>query len=586
MSRFPLSLFVVLSTLAVALFLSGCGNVSPSTSSGGRSQADPSGASRASRRAAAPAPGPQRGEAPAALAPEGAPGPAAGRAAAPGGPLAADSTGSGAEQRGHVGRPPEPARGRRLPPAPDWAPAERELPAPPDGMTFQDYGVNPWTDAGEEPLSTFALDVDTGAYTLARSYILEGSLPPIEAVRVEEFVNYFDADYPSPERGAFAVTLDGAPSPFDDGETLVRVGLEGRRVSEARRRDAVLTFVVDVSGSMEEDGRLELVKEALGRLADGLGPGDEIAVVAYTDDAWVVLPTTRARARGAIRDALTSLAPMGSTNAEAGLRLGYELAAAAFRPEATNRVLLCSDGVANVGATGPEAILEVIGRRVADGITLTTVGVGLGNYNDVLMEQLADRGDGAYVYVDDALEAEHVFVENLTGTLEVIARDAKVQVEFDPAEVEHYRLLGYENRDVDDRDFENDAVDAGEVGAGQSVTALYALRLRPEAGGTLATVRVRYADPVRGDVREEAATLHVRDLAPSFRRAAPRLRLAVAAGAFADLLREGYLARTVTLGEVARVAEDAAADLPGDAPAAELADLVRRAEGLAVAYGR
>lgn len=481
---------------------------------------------------------------------------------------------------------------RRAPPLHPLPPVHRPPPVhrrpeptapPPRDMYFRDYGVNPWQDAREDPESTFALDVDTGSYTLSRAYLLEGERPPIEAVRVEEFVNYFDQDYAAPDGDAFSIHLDGAPSPWGDrGEHLLRVGLQGRGVRDYQRRDAVLTFVVDVSGSMEEDGRLELVKDALTALLDELGPGDEIGIVAYSDEAWVVLPTTSAADRRTIRSALRELRPMYSTNAEAGLELGYLLAEEAYRPGGINRVVLCSDGVANVGATGPEGILGRIRPAVEKGITLSALGVGMGNYNDVLMEQLADNADGAYYYVDDLREAERVFVEDLTGTLQVIARDAKAQVEFDPQTVERYRLIGYENRDVADEDFRDDTIDAGEIGAGHTVTVLYALRLNERRYGRLATVRVRYEEPVEGNTRELSATIRARELEGSFWRASPSFRLSVAVAGFGEVLRDSYYARDISLERVLSVAEEAADDLDSQPEVAELLQLIERADRLAL----
>lgn len=473
---------------------------------------------------------------------------------------------------------PEPGLRHRYPRPP------RRPAAPPEAMFFRDYGSNPWVDTWEDDLSTFALDVDTGAYSLARRYIEEGHLPPPEAVRVEEFVNAFEQGYRPPRDGDFGIHLDGAPAPFgQEGETLLRVGIQGRSVREAARRDATLTFVIDVSGSMEEGERLETVKDALGLLVDRMGPGDEIGIVAYSDSAWTVLPTTRATEKRRIRAAIAELYPQASTNAEAGLSLGYDLADAAYRRGATNRVILCSDGVANVGATGPEAILERIGRSLRRGISLTTIGVGMGNYNDAMMEQLADQGDGAYHYIADQAEAERIFQAELTGTLELIARDAKVQVAFNPAAVQAYRLIGYENRDLRDRDFREDRVDAGEIGAGHSVTALYALWLAPGAEGELATVSLRYREPEGGRVREQAAALQGRDLARRFEDADPHFRFSAALAAFAEALRESPEAPR-DWDAMAELAADAAEDLDGG-EARDLAALIDRAGRLRVAMG-
>jgi Ca-activated chloride channel family protein len=455
---------------------------------------------------------------------------------------------------------------------------ERRSYSPPDDMFFHDWGVNPWQDSWQDNRSTFALDVDTGAYTMVRSYLEDGNLPPAEAVRVEEMVNYLDQGYRAPWSGDFAIHVDGAVNALgtQEGEALVRIGIQAREISDRRRKPARLTFVIDVSGSMEEGGRLEMVKDALATLVDGLDGRDAVAIVAYSEQAWEVLPMTPADDRRAILRALGQLRPMNSTNAEAGLDLGYAIAGEAFDPEATNRVVLCSDGVANVGATGPMAILQRVDRELARGVTLTAIGVGMGNYNDALLEQLADHGEGSYHYVDSRAEAERVFSENLTGTLELVARDAKAQVEFNPETVWAYRLIGYENRDVADRDFRNDSVDAGEVGAGHSVTALYALSLVPHARGELATVQLRWADPETARVHEIAQSLSTADLAAGWDRADAHFRLTAALAAFAEILRDSPYTRELPQDYVLRLAEDAADELDTE-EAYEVVKLMDRA---------
>ena len=442
-----------------------------------------------------------------------------------------------------------------------------------DSMFFKNYGVNPFIPADEDPLSTFAVDVDAASYTVTRRYLELGQLPPADAVRVEEFVNFFAQGYPHFEQQDFRILLDGAPSPFGPGYHLVRVGLKGREVPARERKDARLTFVVDVSGSMAREDRLELVKRALRLLVDQLRPGDRVGLVVYGTQGRVLLEPAAlgGGGRGQLLGAIGQLRPEGSTNAEEGLRLGYEMARRAFRADAINRIVLCSDGVANVGRTGPGSILEQVRTEADRGIQLTTIGFGMGNYNDVLMEQLADKGDGNHYYVDDLDEAHRVFVENLTGTLQVIAKDAKVQVEFDSTRVLRYRLLGFENRDVADRDFRNDKVDAGEIGAGHEVTALYEVKLVPGvASGTIATVRFRYARPGHEaggapDVRELAQRLDAADLGRRFEDAAPRFRLDAAVAEFAEILRGSYWAKEGRLADVLAVARRAAGSLHDEA---------------------
>lgn len=459
-----------------------------------------------------------------------------------------------------------------------------------DSMFFRNYGVNPFIATDEDALSSFAVDVDGASYTLTRRYLELGELPPADAVRVEEFVNFFPQDYPKFEAEDFRILLDGAPSPFGSGYHLLRIGLKGRDIAARDRKPAQLTFVIDISGSMRREDRLELVKRALRLLVDELRSDDQVGIVVYGMHGRVLLePVALGRGRQAgrrrILESIEQLEPEGSTNAEAGLRLGYEMARRGYRPGAINRLVLCSDGVANVGRTGPESILAQVRTEADRGIHLTTIGFGMGNYNDVLMEQLADRGDGNHYYVDRIDEAQRVLVENLTGTLQVIAKDAKVQVEFDSTRVLRYRLLGFENRDVADRDFRNDKVDAGEIGGGHEVTALYEVKLAPGVRqGRLATVRLRYARPEQEgagapQAREMERSFFVEAFSRRFEDAAPRFRFAAAVAEFAEILRGSYWAREGRLSDVLSVARTAGARLDDDA-SAEFVRLVEKAATL------
>ena len=331
------------------------------------------------------------------------------------------------------------------------APPANPRATPYDGMTYEDHGVNPFVDPREDRVSTFALDVDTASYAIAQRYIEDGNRPDPASVRVEEWVNAFDQGYRAPGDDAFAISVDGGPTPFTGpDEVLVRVGLQAREVRDRQRQDASLTFVIDTSGSMEREGRLELVKDALRILVDELGPDDRVAVVTFGSDARLVLESTPADDRRAILRAIDRLQPDGSTNLEAGLRLGYEQARRSLTENGIDRVVVASDGVANVGLTDADGILRGIRDDAANGIELVSVGVGMGNYNDALLEQLADQGDGFYAYVNGIDDAKTLFRERLTSTLQTVALDAKAQVEFDPRAVEAYRLVGYEDRDVPD----------------------------------------------------------------------------------------------------------------------------------------
>lgn len=360
-------------------------------------------------------------------------------------------------------------------------------------MYFKDYGTNPLVSTQEDPLSTFAVDVDTGAYTIARSYIQSGNLPPHEAVRLEEFINYFDMEYESPGQDTFAIHVDAGVSPLEhDDYQLVRIGIKGQEVDSEERKRANLTFVIDVSGSMDKDNRIDLVKNSLELLVKQLRDDDVIGIVVYGSTAHEVLRPTPVEDRDIILEAIREIEIEEATNAEGGLLLGYQMANKSFDTNASNRIILCSDGVANIGETGPEGILAKIEHYTEQNIYLSTFGYGMGNYNDVLMEQLADKGNGTYAYIDDMQEAKKIFKEQLTGTLQTIAKDAKIQVEFDSEKVEHYRLLGYENRAIADEDFRNNRVDGGEVGAGHTITALYKVELKNKASGEIGEITIRY----------------------------------------------------------------------------------------------
>jgi Ca-activated chloride channel family protein len=280
-------------------------------------------------------------------------------------------------------------------------------------MFFEDYGVNPSIDTEDDHLSTFALDVDTGSYTVMRNYLSEGNMPPSDSVRVEEYVNYFQQNYPNPPRHqAFGISIDGAPSPFTETERyqMLRIGIQGYEVPDEERMDASLTFVIDVSGSMDMDNRLGLVKRSLELLVEQLDYRDSVSIVVYGTDARVVLEPTSGSDKDAILSAIYSLHPEGATNAEAGIRLGYRMALHAYNPNSINRVILCSDGVANVGNTEADVILSEIRGHVEEGVTMTAIGFGMDNYNDTLMEQLADNGNGFYAYVDDMRECQRLFI--------------------------------------------------------------------------------------------------------------------------------------------------------------------------------
>jgi Ca-activated chloride channel homolog len=456
--------------------------------------------------------------------------------------------------------------------------------APPGGGTvFEDYGVNPEVATAEDNQSTFALDVDTGSYTVTRGYLTDGQLPDAASVRTEEFVNYFRQDYQPPDSG-IGIHADGTPVPFldDPSKLVLRVGLQAAVVDDTDRRPANLTFVVDTSGSME-GYNLEMVHAGLRRLVDSLRPDDQVAIVSFSTSSDLRLPMTPLTERDAIQQAISDLLPQDSTNVEAGLRLGYEHAQAHVRPDAINRVILLSDGAANEGEQDPDVLAAQIAQEAGD-TELVVVGVGRETYDEVVLEQFADNGNGFYAYVDTIREAERLFVHDLTGTIQLMARDAKVQVTFDQQAVTHYRLLGYENRQLDDDDLRDDTVDGGEIGAGHTVTALYEVTL-PEGGElagdtSLATVDVRWTDPDSDEPVERSATITAGDLAGSFEQAPDRLRQDVLVAAFAESLRDGPWGQRVSLTQIADNAQVLSLALPEDEDVAELAELTGTAASL------
>jgi len=468
-------------------------------------------------------------------------------------------------------QPPAPTGQQSAPPVPWPTYPAREYP----------YSSKPFVDAREDNLSTFAMDVDTASYTKLRDYLRNGQMPPADLIRVEECVNYFKQEYPDPSEGAFSINLEAARSPFSpEGTYLLRVGLQGKHLAEWQRKDASLTFVMDVSGSMADENRISMVKYGLTKLVDQLGPNDRVAIVAYSNDAWVVLEPTSVENRYRIMEAINNLYPMNSTNTEAGLRLGYELAHRNYRDGVINRVVLASDGVANVGNTDPNILAQYAQDYYGRNIFLSTIGVGHGNYNDQLLEQLADKGNGTYSFLDSDQAAERIFAQDLTGTLQTIAKDAKVQVDFNPNVVRAYRLIGYENRAVADQDFRNDTVDAGEVGAGHNVTALYEVELNPEANADALIVRLRYEDPDTHAVSELSKAFKATDFQSDFNRTSPRFQLTAAVAQFAEILRGNEWATGAKMHDVLNVMYNVRNQLPFDNDVSEFTSLVEQATRL------
>ncbi|MEZ5652512.1 MAG: VWA domain-containing protein [Burkholderiaceae bacterium] len=449
------------------------------------------------------------------------------------------------------------------------APSPQVWPAPADREHYQSFDDNPVHEVASMPVSTFSVDVDTGAYANVRRFLAGGRLPPADAVRVEEMINYFPYDYAQPDgETPFAVHTELAHAPWNPDRLLLRIGIKGKDVAAETLPPANLVFLVDVSGSMNAANKLPLLKSALKLLVDRLRPQDRLSIVTYAGSTQVVLDARPGDDKAAIVDAIDALRAGGGTAGASGIELAYRTARRGFIAGGINRILLATDGDFNVGVTDFGRLKAMVGTERASGVSLSALGFGTGNINEHLMEQLADTGDGAYSYVDNLMEAQKVLVTEMSSTLATIARDVKIQVEFNPATVAEYRLIGYENRRLAREDFNNDRVDAGDIGAGHTVTALYELTpvgapraidplrygpadatagsrnapMRAAGTGTdgseLAFVKLRYKRP--GEAHSELISQAVTgaDSAPLAQRSAD-FRFGVAIAAFGQILRGG-----------------------------------------------
>jgi Ca-activated chloride channel family protein len=471
------------------------------------------------------------------------------------------------------------------PPIPKYL-REDDYPQPyPNDMFFQDYGTSRFVPTRYDNLSTFAVDVDDASYTLARQYLLEGNVPPADAIRIEEFINHFTYGLQAPEYQKFGVTTELARSPFDDSSIFMMVGLKGRDIDRRERKPLNLTLVIDVSGSMGYDNRMQVVKYGLKQLVAQLDRNDRVAIITYGSGARVLMSTINGDRTYEIERAIDCLNPGGSTNAEAGLRLGYQQANQQFVSGHVNRILLFSDGVANVGLTDAEALRETIQDCALKGVTLSSIGVGMGNYNDVLLEKLAQYGDGRYAYVNDEREAYKALVQDFLGNMDILARDTKIQVEFDPQLVASYRLLGYENRAVADHKFRDNREDGGEIGPGHEVVALYELVLaRRKPSGEIATVTVRWKDENGREVSEMTQPVRV-DRRTRFLEFVPELRLAIVSGKLAELLKQTVFVGDLSFQELHRFAEPLLEERPSE-ETYELLELIDRAGRLLTYHTR
>jgi Ca-activated chloride channel family protein len=446
---------------------------------------------------------------------------------------------------------------------------------PPSAESYASVAEGAFHAVAQAPLSTFSIDVDTASYTNIRRFINDGQRPPRDAVRIEEMLNYFDYDYPAPAGDApFATLTEVATCPWQPEHYLARIGIKGREISAAARPAANLVFLVDVSGSMESPDKLPLVQQSLTLLAEQLGARDRIAVVVYAGATGLALPSTPGDRKGPIMKALNALQSGGSTNGGAGIQLAYRTAQENFIEGGINRVLLATDGDFNVGLTSQEELFALIEQKRNEDVFLTVLGFGTGNLKDSTLEMLADKGNGAYAYIDSEKEGRKVLVEQLSGTLQTIAKDVKIQVEFNPAKVSSYRLVGYENRVLASEDFKDDKKDAGEIGAGHTVTALYEI----VPAGVKAVDELRYQQdsvvivPPSGIVSDELFNLKLRYKAPegdtsallefpynkgteSFEAMSGDFKFAAAVAGFGMLLRDSEHKGTVDAAKVLRWAE-------------------------------
>ena len=434
---------------------------------------------------------------------------------------------------------------------------------------------NPFLETVRAPLSTFSIDVDTASYSNVRRFLNDGSLPPKDAVRIEELVNYFEYDYPQPSGDVpFSVNTEVASCPWNNQHKIVQIGLQGKKVSLDNVPPSNLVFLLDVSGSMNSPDKLPLLKQGLKTMVNQLSNKDRVAIVVYAGASGLALPSTSADDKQKISEALDRLEAGGSTNGEQGIRLAYSIAQDNFITNGNNRVILATDGDFNVGLTNDNELVSMIEAKRQSNIFLSVLGFGSGNLNDSMMEKLADKGNGNYAYIDSNEEARKALGSQIAGTLYTIAKDVKIQVEFNPAKVAGYRLLGYENRLLADKDFNDDKKDAGEIGAGHTVTALYEIvpagqkvenpgvddlrysKVEPSDtnfNAELLTVKLRYKEPEGNESR--LLTMGLLDKNNSFENASENLRFASAVAGFGMLLRDSNYKGAANFNNILQIAE-------------------------------
>ncbi len=444
------------------------------------------------------------------------------------------------------------------------------------GEKYAEIDENPFLETSRAPLSTFSIDVDTASYANVRRYLNDGTLPPRDAVRIEELINYFEYDYPSPVGDVpFSVTTEVANAPWNAKHRIVSIGLQGKKVALDNVPPSNLVFLLDVSGSMNDPRKLPLLKDALRILVNQLSSKDKVAIVVYAGKSGLILPSTSADNKGEILNALNNLGAGGSTNGGQGIQLAYKVAQENFIKDGNNRVILATDGDFNVGLKSDDELVRLIEHKRNSGIFLSVLGFGSGNTNDSMMEKLADRGNGNYAYIDSQEEARKALGSQVAGTLYAIAKDVKIQVEFNPAKVAGYRLIGYENRLLANHDFNDDRKDAGDIGAGHSVTALYEIipagqkvendgielkygQVQPSDSSfnnELLTVKLRYKEPNASESKLLSQGLIDRE--SSIENASENLRFASAVAEFGLLLRDSRYKGNASFRNVSNLAEGA-----------------------------
>ncbi|MDQ4123624.1 MAG: VWA domain-containing protein [Acidobacteriota bacterium] len=475
--------------------------------------------------------------------------------------------------------------------------ADEDLPV--SGERYAEINENPFLETNRAPLSTFSIDVDTASYANVRRFLNDGQKPPTDAARIEELINYFDFDYPQPIGDVpFSVVTEAANCPWNPKHKLALIGLQGKQISLDNTPPSNLVFLVDVSGSMNSPEKLPLVKQGLKLLANQLSAKDRVAMVVYAGTSGLVLPSTSGERKREILNAIDNLEAGGSTNGGQGIQLAYRVAQENFIQGGNNRVILATDGDFNVGVTSDEELVGLIENKRQSGVFLSVLGFGAGNYNDSMMEKLSNKGNGNYAYIDSIEEARKALGQQVAGMLYTIAKDVKIQVEFNPAQVAGYRLIGYENRLLADKDFNDDRKDAGEIGAGISVTALYEIvpagqkvenpgvdelkysnRIEPVRTNSneLLTVKLRFKKPDENESR--LLSIGLANAQNQFEQSSENLRFAAAVAGFGLLLRDSRYKGNASWNQVLSIAQNARGnDLKGyRAEFVELVEKARRA---------